>query len=79
ALTTTAVTPWCIAKSFAAMGNAPLLKGFAIGRTIFGEPAKQWFNNTLSDDACVEAIAKNYLEIATAWKQGREQWQKQSA
>lgn len=68
-----------IAKSFAAMGNAPLLKGFAIGRTIFGEPAKQWFNNTLSDDACVEAIAKNYLEIATAWKQGREQWQKQSA
>jgi 6-phosphofructokinase/myo-inositol catabolism protein IolC len=34
--------------------------GFAIGRTIFWEPLKQWIAGTIDADAAVRAIADNY-------------------
>ena len=34
--------------------------GFAIGRTIFWEPLKQWIDGTIDADAAARAIADNY-------------------
>ena len=42
--------------------------GFAIGRTIFWEPLKQWLAGTIDADAAARAIADNYgrtIEVYT--------------
>lgn len=64
-----------IIQQFSIVKKAKYIKGFAIGRTIFSEPAKEWFAGKLSDEACISAICDNYLAVAHAWQeaiQGRK-------
>ncbi|WP_230492433.1 2-deoxy-5-keto-D-gluconate 6-phosphate aldolase domain-containing protein [Martelella alba] len=46
----------CLKAGFAAAADVPLVKGFAVGRTIFGEPAAQWFQGVLDDEQLVEKV-----------------------
>jgi 5-dehydro-2-deoxygluconokinase len=41
----------------------PLCRGFAVGRTIFGETARAWFLNEIDDDAAIDVIAQRYLRL----------------
>jgi myo-inositol catabolism protein IolC len=41
--------------------------GFAIGRTIFFEPIKQFHEKTITKKQAVESIAKNYLHFVKLW------------
>ncbi len=43
--------------SFAAAARAPICKGFAIGRSIFGQPAEEWLAGKIDDDGAVAAMA----------------------
>jgi 5-dehydro-2-deoxygluconokinase len=59
----------------AALGMAarqPICKGFAIGRTIFGEAASQWMNRTFTDEQAVSSVATAYARMIEAWQQARE-------
>jgi len=40
-----------------------LCRGFAVGRTIFGETARAWFVNKIDDANAIEAIAQRYLRL----------------
>ncbi len=50
-----------------------LVKGFAIGRTIFGEVARAWMAGRVADDEAVERMAGNFSRLCEVWDEAREQ------
>jgi 5-dehydro-2-deoxygluconokinase len=60
----------------AALGMAarqPICKGFAIGRTIFGEAAGRWMNGTYTDEQAMSSVTTAYSRMIEAWRQAREE------
>jgi 5-dehydro-2-deoxygluconokinase len=53
--------------SFAVAAKQPLCKGFAVGRTIFGAAAAEWFAGRLDDDGAVDRMAANYRHLIDLW------------
>jgi len=53
--------------AFAIAKPNPLVKGFAIGRTIFGEPARQWLQNKMSDAEAIDVMAQSFSRLVSAW------------
>jgi len=58
-------------ESFAAAAAFPMVKGFAVGRTIFGAVAREWFAGRLRDSEAVEAMAQRYGELCAMWDKAR--------
>jgi 5-dehydro-2-deoxygluconokinase len=58
-----------LAAAFARAARCPRVKGFAVGRTIFAEPAKAWLAGTLDDRGAVDAMARNFAALVAAWEQ----------
>ncbi|ABI75974.1 kinase IolC [Hyphomonas neptunium ATCC 15444] len=50
----------------------PLIKGFAVGRTIFQEPARQWFKGEIDDGEAVFALRRNFSQLIDGWRQSRQ-------
>jgi 5-dehydro-2-deoxygluconokinase len=44
-----------------------IVKGFAIGRTIFQDVARAWFAGSMSDVDAVKAMATKFSRLANAW------------
>jgi 5-dehydro-2-deoxygluconokinase len=61
-----------LATSLAACGQQPLVKGFAIGRTIFGDAARAWLTGEMTDAAAVAQMADRYARLAALWDQARD-------
>lgn len=57
-----------LAAGFANSSDADLCKGFAVGRTIFGAPARSWFSGDLDDEGFVQMVEKNYQSIIDIWR-----------
>ncbi|WP_411196740.1 bifunctional 5-dehydro-2-deoxygluconokinase/5-dehydro-2-deoxyphosphogluconate aldolase [Rhizobium sp.] len=57
--------------SFEVAVSFPLVKGFAVGRTIFGSVARGWFEGSISDEEAVEEMAKRYSRLCTVWDGAR--------
>lgn len=58
------------ADVMAAIGNAArhsICKGFAVGRTIFGDTARAWFAGDVSDDAAVGEMKVRYARLVDCW------------
>ncbi|AXT71085.1 5-dehydro-2-deoxygluconokinase [Vibrio sp. dhg] len=55
-------------KGFDQTTGHDLVKGFMVGRTIFGEPSKEWLSGNINDQAFINKIKSNYLEIIHLWK-----------
>lgn len=43
------------------------VKGFAVGRSIFGEPSKSWFAGSLSDAELIAQVCENYGRVIDHW------------
>lgn len=56
-----------LAEGFKAFAGLDRIKGFAVGRTIFGEPARAWLGNSLDDAGFVSAVANNFSRVIDAW------------
>jgi len=56
---------------FAAAAKAPWVKGFAVGRTIFGQPSRQWLQGELDDIALINEVKNNYLRLINFWRDVR--------
>lgn len=83
--TITAHDPWCrgvvllgleapaaeLEAAFAATADAPIVKGFAVGRTIFNEPAAAWFAGGMSDEQAIADMAARFEQLTTAWLAAR--------
>ena len=78
--------PWCrgvvvlgldtpeaaLADSFAAAARHQLVKGFAVGRTIFTGAARAWFGGELDDAAAVATMAARFRRLCGLWDQARD-------
>lgn len=74
--------PWCrgvvllgleapqdeLEAGFAAARVAKSVRGFAVGRTIFGPAAKAWMAGTMSDDAAIADMAQRFAALTAAWE-----------
>ncbi|MGO4915042.1 bifunctional 5-dehydro-2-deoxygluconokinase/5-dehydro-2-deoxyphosphogluconate aldolase [Pseudogemmobacter sp. W21_MBD1_M6] len=65
--------------SFAVASKYPLVKGFAVGRTIFGDVAKRWMTDTLSDADAIAEMAANYKRLCDVWDKTRAATKEQAA
>ncbi|MGB1871990.1 MAG: bifunctional 5-dehydro-2-deoxygluconokinase/5-dehydro-2-deoxyphosphogluconate aldolase, partial [Candidatus Puniceispirillaceae bacterium] len=45
----------------------PLVRGFAIGRTIFSEAAQRWFAGEIDDAAAIDMMSVVYRRLIAAW------------
>uniref|UniRef100_UPI00273F4580 5-dehydro-2-deoxygluconokinase n=1 Tax=unclassified Mameliella TaxID=2630630 RepID=UPI00273F4580 len=65
-----------LAASFALAAKQPLVKGFAVGRTIFGNAARNWLAGNITDGEAVSEMAENYSRLCTIWDQARNEARK---
>ncbi|MDI6025771.1 5-dehydro-2-deoxygluconokinase [Corticibacterium sp. UT-5YL-CI-8] len=73
--------PWCrgvvllgleapqeeLEAAFAATADAGIVKGFAVGRTIFAEAAEQWLGGRMNDDEAIADMAERFEKLTEAW------------
>ncbi|MBB4112547.1 5-dehydro-2-deoxygluconokinase [Rhizobium sp. BK226] len=57
--------------SFEVAARFPLVKGFAVGRTIFGSVARGWLEGTIGDEEAVEEMAIRYSRLCAVWDGAR--------
>jgi 5-dehydro-2-deoxygluconokinase len=65
-----------LATSLALAAKQPLVKGFAIGRTIFGDAARAWLKGEMTDAAAVAQMSDRYARLAALWDQARMEGKK---
>lgn len=77
--------PWCrgvvllgleapqdeLEAAFAATAKVPIVKGFAVGRTIFVHAAEQWLAGKMSDDEAIADMAQRFEQLTDAWLAAR--------
>jgi 5-dehydro-2-deoxygluconokinase len=57
--------------SFELAARQPVCKGFAVGRTIFGEPARAWMRGEIDDESAIARMASAYASLIQAWERAR--------
>jgi 5-dehydro-2-deoxygluconokinase len=56
-----------LVASFALAARHPIIKGFAIGRTIFADAAARWLAGSISDEEAVSEMAARFRRLSDAW------------
>lgn len=59
-------------ESFALAARFDLVKGFAVGRTIFGEAARKWLSGAITDEDAVKEMAQRYRSLCDVWDKARK-------
>ena len=57
-----------LSSVFAAAKSDPMVKGFAIGRTIFWGPAEDWFAHRIDDNTAIDQMAAGFAGLIEAWQ-----------
>ncbi|MCX5497221.1 5-dehydro-2-deoxygluconokinase [Kaistia dalseonensis] len=57
-----------LVAAFRAAAATPLVKGFAVGRTIFAEAAEKWLGGAMSDEDAVADMATKFEALVAAWQ-----------
>jgi 5-dehydro-2-deoxygluconokinase len=57
--------------AFEATARVPVVKGFAVGRTIFHEPARAWLAGEIDDAGAVRLLAEKLSYLVDAWRRAR--------
>lgn len=68
-----------LAASFDVAASFDLVRGFAVGRTIFGDVARAWMKDEIEDAVAVEEMAKRYGRLASIWDKARAAAQEKAA
>jgi 5-dehydro-2-deoxygluconokinase len=58
---------------FATAAPFAVVKGFAVGRTIFYDAARDWLTNRLTDEEAVAMLAGKLSSLVAAWRKARAQ------
>jgi 5-dehydro-2-deoxygluconokinase len=61
-----------LAQAFALAHNCSVVKGFAVGRTIFAEPAVEWFAGRIDDREATERMAAAFARLGDLWREGEQ-------
>jgi len=57
--------------SFEVVAPFPIVKGFAVGRTIFYDVAREWLAGRIDDDAAVTVLVGKFKGLVDAWRRLR--------
>jgi 5-dehydro-2-deoxygluconokinase len=60
-----------LAASFALAAKFPLVKGFAVGRTIFGDVAQAWMKGETTDAEAIAEMAQRFKRLCGIWDKAR--------
>ena len=58
--------------SLADARDAHTCRGFAVGRTLWVEPARGWLAGTLDDAGLIDQVAANFSDLIAAWPKGEK-------
>ncbi|MBK5351336.1 5-dehydro-2-deoxygluconokinase [Pseudomonas sp. TH41] len=56
-------------EGFRAARASKTCRGFTVGRTIFYEPSRKWFQGELDDEGVKREVAANFVELIQAWRE----------
>ncbi|ETA49523.1 bifunctional 5-dehydro-2-deoxygluconokinase/5-dehydro-2-deoxyphosphogluconate aldolase [Ponticoccus alexandrii] len=68
-----------LAESFALAARQPLVKGFAVGRTIFGDAARAWLKGEMTNADAVAQMAARYTRLCEIWDAARAEARQHAA
>ena len=54
--------------AFAAAASEPLVKGFAVGRTIFNDAARSWLKRQINDETAIADMAGRFRRLVESWR-----------
>ena len=60
-----------LAASFETAASFDLVRGFAVGRTIFGDVARNWMQGGVSDAEAIAEMARRYGRLCAIWDTAR--------
>jgi len=60
-----------LVAAFEATAAIPVVKGFAVGRTIFDVAARAWLRGEIDDAEAVRQLAENLSTLVEAWRRAR--------
>jgi 5-dehydro-2-deoxygluconokinase len=60
-----------LAASFETAAGFGLVKGFAVGRTIFGDTARAWMQGGVGDEEATGEMARRYARLCAIWDDAR--------
>ncbi|MDB2490414.1 5-dehydro-2-deoxygluconokinase [Paracoccus sp. (in: a-proteobacteria)] len=60
-----------LAESFRLAASFLLVRGFAVGRTVFGQVARDWMAGRIADADAVATMADNYTRLCRIWDNAR--------
>ncbi|WP_416423611.1 5-dehydro-2-deoxygluconokinase [Pseudomonas sp. App30] len=60
-----------LAEGFAQAAASTTCRGFAVGRTIFHEPSRAWFQGELDDAGLIAAVRQRFSQLIEAWRSAR--------
>jgi 5-dehydro-2-deoxygluconokinase len=61
-----------LARGFADAAGSRSCRGFAVGRTIFGDPARAWLANAIDDAGLIAGVRNNFEALIDAWTAARK-------
>ncbi len=68
-----------LSASFEVAAQFDLVKGFAVGRTIFGDAARRWLAAEMADAQAVDDMAKRFERLCRIWDKARMKAGEQAA
>ncbi len=60
-----------LVASFAVAATHELVRGFAVGRTIFGDAARAWMKGDMGNAAATDEMARRYARLCDLWDGAR--------
>ena len=60
-----------LSASFEVAASYPLVRGFAVGRTIFGDAARAWMTGAMTDAEAIAQMAERYTNLCKIWDAAR--------
>jgi 5-dehydro-2-deoxygluconokinase len=54
--------------AFAVAAREPLVRGFAVGRTLFADAARRWLKGEIDDDTAITDMAARFQRLVDAWR-----------
>ena len=62
-----------LAASFRVAAASPILRGFAVGRTIFADVAMRWLTDSIDDEQAITDLSGRLAILVKAWHRARAQ------
>jgi 5-dehydro-2-deoxygluconokinase len=57
-----------LARAFAAARRARTVRGFAVGRTIFADAAREWLADNMTDQQAIADMTRRFEALTEIWQ-----------